>query len=453
MNARLELSASGWLLFAATGLLLIGPTVLGAQTPKAIGSSSSNTAADSKPRQRTSPRLLSSSQQALPFSSKETGSSPKLLPPGIVAPTSSRPLTLRTAQSVSERTGSRQSGRKSKIQSELQKLYAGDGREMPSMYKNGLSKTAISARNQDRDRNLQRVDAQMSQYRTVDASPRTGIPRRRAGRRSNFLQKIFGIKNPNRRRQRQTVGQAGLPPMPSEAPQMTRLRNNFKTASIPAEPSVSSAKTTANNDEATVRISDSVKKPIQTVEVDSDDSVDPFVVVSEVEADSQQDPFSAQSADQDNVVDAPIPTKAIIAENDNPDHSDHLKKISDHSEMTGLKGFCPVMLRNQRDLVDARPEFSSHYESVTFHFSSQEAQADFEANPAKYAPIQAGHDVVLLVESEVELQGSLDHAVWFKEQLYLFSSADSVKRFIQEPGKFTATQIDKENNSTGEEKK
>lgn len=118
-----------------------------------------------------------------------------------------------------------------------------------------------------------------------------------------------------------------------------------------------------------------------------------------------------------------------------PDHSDKLQKIADRKELQGLKGFCPVDLRDNRGLTDAVPEFNAEFEGVTYNFSSLEAQQKFVKSPAKYAPAAGGNDIVK-TEGDVTVGGSLDHAVWYKDRLYLFSSQVSMQTFVIEPAKY-----------------
>ena len=70
-----------------------------------------------------------------------------------------------------------------------------------------------------------------------------------------------------------------------------------------------------------------------------------------------------------------------------------MKRIRERFGMKGLKGFCPVTLHDERELVDARPEFHCTHRSQKFHFATAEARDKFEANPAKYAPAAYGADV------------------------------------------------------------
>lgn len=110
-------------------------------------------------------------------------------------------------------------------------------------------------------------------------------------------------------------------------------------------------------------------------------------------------------------------------------------QLARRSTMPGFKGFCPVTLRNQRKLVEARAEFSVEREGVVFQFASAEALAEFQIAPEKYVPAGSGNDVVLAGGGEAKA-GTLDHAVWFRGKLYLFATAESRQTFVATPGKF-----------------
>ena len=117
-------------------------------------------------------------------------------------------------------------------------------------------------------------------------------------------------------------------------------------------------------------------------------------------------------------------------------HSDKLRKIAERSELTGLKGFCPVALRDSRELKDARPSFQAKFNDNYYNFSSAEALAKFEADPKKYVPAAAGQDVVLAANEGSNREGSLDRAVWYRNRLYLFSTKASHEEFVASPSKF-----------------
>ncbi len=115
------------------------------------------------------------------------------------------------------------------------------------------------------------------------------------------------------------------------------------------------------------------------------------------------------------------------------DPKSKFERIAARKNMTGLKGFCPVVLRDQRDLVDSKPDFEVVYNDYTYNFSSKEAMEKFEAEPAKYAPANSCGDVIHEALTGDALEGSLDYAVWFKGRLYLFSSVETMETFVAAP--------------------
>lgn len=110
-----------------------------------------------------------------------------------------------------------------------------------------------------------------------------------------------------------------------------------------------------------------------------------------------------------------------------------LEMIAARKGLRGLKGFCPVALRDHRDLVDAQSQFRVVYNDKTYYLSSSEAVSEFHSDPAKYAPAARGADVIHLAITGEELEGTLDHAVWYKGRLYLFSSAETMETFVAAP--------------------
>lgn len=120
---------------------------------------------------------------------------------------------------------------------------------------------------------------------------------------------------------------------------------------------------------------------------------------------------------------------------DNPQAA-KLRKIAERAELKGFKGFCPVTLRDDRDLSDARPQFKALFQSKVYHFATEAARDKFEKNPKAYAPVSGGNDVVASKVEGAEIEGSLDHAVWFRDRLYLFSSAKTKAAFEATPSKY-----------------
>ena len=113
-----------------------------------------------------------------------------------------------------------------------------------------------------------------------------------------------------------------------------------------------------------------------------------------------------------------------------------MKKIHERGSMKGLKGFCPVTLRDQRELVDAKPDFHSTFRGQKFHFASAEAKLKFDDEPARYAPAAYGADVVALTRDKDVVEGTLDFAAWFKGRLYMFGSQETHDTFVTNPSQF-----------------
>lgn len=113
-------------------------------------------------------------------------------------------------------------------------------------------------------------------------------------------------------------------------------------------------------------------------------------------------------------------------------------RIMSRSGQSGFKGFCPVALRDERELVDSSEEFTAKFGLRTYQFSSAQAKAAFESNPARYAPVAAGSDVVLLVNTEEEISGVLDFSLWYRDRLYLFRSRETQRIFAANPDKYAS---------------
>lgn len=119
-----------------------------------------------------------------------------------------------------------------------------------------------------------------------------------------------------------------------------------------------------------------------------------------------------------------------------PGANDNLKKLSDASEKDGLKGFCPVVLRQKRQLIEAKPQFKATYAGKKYHFSSSEARATFEKSPQLFAPAHATQDAVALLDDDKSVPGTLDFAAWFQGRLYLFASQQNLEIFKADPEQY-----------------
>lgn len=124
----------------------------------------------------------------------------------------------------------------------------------------------------------------------------------------------------------------------------------------------------------------------------------------------------------------------------NSSPAEKMRRIVERRGMVGFRGFCPVVLRDERDVVDALPAFHSEFQGKTWYFSSAEAKFAFDQAPQKYVPAVHGKDVVLKSQGKGTVAGSLEHAVWFRDRLYFFSSAETLKTFVKQPKKYAVAE-------------
>jgi YHS domain-containing protein len=115
-----------------------------------------------------------------------------------------------------------------------------------------------------------------------------------------------------------------------------------------------------------------------------------------------------------------------------------MRRIRERFGMKGLKGFCPVTLRDERELLDAKPEYFYTHRGQKFHFATADARNKFEADPSTYAPAAYGADVVALGRDKEVVEGTLDFAAWFKGRLYLFGSQANYDVFVKSPATFAS---------------
>ncbi|WP_417385065.1 hypothetical protein [Gimesia sp.] len=153
----------------------------------------------------------------------------------------------------------------------------------------------------------------------------------------------------------------------------------------------------------------------------------------------EDNPFKPQP-EQKLDTPAPAPKKQVAASEHDSSIDQKLALIASRGNIKGLKGFCPVALRDSRLLVDARPEFSSSYKSMNYQFASLENKLKFDREPAKYAPAAGGSDIVLLVDKQDDQEGTLDFASWYKGRLYLFSNKTNMSVFMKTPALYVGVE-------------
>lgn len=172
--------------------------------------------------------------------------------------------------------------------------------------------------------------------------------------------------------------------------------------------------------------------------------------VSQPEA-NRPDTNPSQTADADTAGRAELQASPDVPAAMSEAETEHLRQIAEQERrkqqkrliqsragQTGFKGFCPVALRERRELVEANPQFTSTFGLQSYTFSSAESKAAFDAEPSRYAPAAGGSDVVVLVNSGEEQAGQLDYALWYRDRLYLFRSRETMTLFSKDPLRFAS---------------
>jgi len=105
---------------------------------------------------------------------------------------------------------------------------------------------------------------------------------------------------------------------------------------------------------------------------------------------------------------------------------------------TGMDGYCPVTLSEQSrwQLGDVR--WGAVHRGRTYLFAGPSEQQRFLANPDFYAPMLSGHDPVQYIEGGKLIGGTRQHGVFYRQQVYLFSSEETLDRFWKAPEQYHA---------------
>src|SRR5262245_47778166 len=108
--------------------------------------------------------------------------------------------------------------------------------------------------------------------------------------------------------------------------------------------------------------------------------------------------------------------------------------------MKCFRGYCPVVLKDDRKLIEAKADIKAEYRGRIYTFSSIEAKETFEDNPRKYIPAGDGIDVVRQTAGDSGIEGTLEHAAWYRGRLYLFSSPEPRRGFVDAPTTLSVNQ-------------
>ena len=99
-------------------------------------------------------------------------------------------------------------------------------------------------------------------------------------------------------------------------------------------------------------------------------------------------------------------------------------------------GLCLTSVVEERRLVEGTADFKSRYRGQTLYFQNDDRRDQFYDAPDKYWPALDGNCAMTLLETGEQTHGQLKHAAVFRGQIWLFSSRDKMKTFIESPAAY-----------------
>jgi YHS domain-containing protein len=101
-----------------------------------------------------------------------------------------------------------------------------------------------------------------------------------------------------------------------------------------------------------------------------------------------------------------------------------------------LDGYCPVELVDFERWIKGSPRWTVVHDGRAYQLSGPAQNESFLNNPARYTPVAGGFDPVIATDEHREAQGSTAHCLIYQDRLYMFSSAESVAKFRENPRRY-----------------
>ncbi len=101
-----------------------------------------------------------------------------------------------------------------------------------------------------------------------------------------------------------------------------------------------------------------------------------------------------------------------------------------------LDGYCAVCIIDMKKWVRGNPQHQASYDGKTYYFPTEEIKRTFLADPGKYVPALGGDCTVCLAMIGKRMPGSVFHAAYHQERLYLFPGAEQRQMFVDNPGEY-----------------
>ncbi len=103
----------------------------------------------------------------------------------------------------------------------------------------------------------------------------------------------------------------------------------------------------------------------------------------------------------------------------------------------GLEGYSPVALGEKKAWKKGDPAHRVYYQGRVYHFTGANEAATFRANPARYAPVICGCDVVAARDRNRLAEGAREHGLFYQNKVYLFTDERNLQQFQQNPDAYT----------------
>lgn len=101
-----------------------------------------------------------------------------------------------------------------------------------------------------------------------------------------------------------------------------------------------------------------------------------------------------------------------------------------------IKGFCVVSLRDRKQWLPGYERFQHMFDGKLYWFASQREQAIFAANPQRYVPALACDCAVTFVEQGIRVPGDPRYGTLHEQRLYFFRSDAEQAEFRADPTKY-----------------
>lgn len=121
-----------------------------------------------------------------------------------------------------------------------------------------------------------------------------------------------------------------------------------------------------------------------------------------------------------------------------PAPASHTAAVPSNTPPVGFDGCCPVTLKKVKKWVHGDPQFGAVHRGRTYLFVGPKERDEFMANPDGFSPVFAGMDPVMLLEHQKLAPGQRKFGYEYGGSFYLFSSAETMKKFADSPQTFAA---------------